>query len=281
MGRAAVGLLLLLAVACVPSSDERAHDAAVRDLQQRVEAEDGWIVLDLPNIHEGGGITTWWLHPCDVGVDDERDVVRTAYHGSDVAGLDGVHAVEHDTLACSEPTDRVMVAGRELVLDVEVVSLGHSHALLEPRDELPILEVAGGEERVIVGSSPARGTCDGWTSWTGSLTSEREVHLSATSCVGTIAALPDPARGLLGPIDGDPSTASAGPLREGDRDAFVGAVEAAGWEADQITVHTFEGTTREPIWRGPCGVAPDDEHVRSTVSILDGQVVMTSDACEP
>lgn len=221
MGRAAVGLLLLLAVACVPSSDERAHDAAVRDLQQRVETEDGWIVLELPNIHEGGGTTTWWLHPCDVGVDDERDVVRTAYHGSDVAGLDGVHAVEQDTLPCSEPT-----------------------------------------------------------SWTGSLTSEREVHLSATSCVGMIAALPDRARGLLGPIDGDPTTASSGPLADGDTDAFARAVEAAGWEADQITVHTFEGPTREPIWRGPCGVAPDDEQLRSTASILDGQVVMTAQACD-
>lgn len=152
---------------------------------------------------------------------------------------------------------------------------------LEPRDELQVREVAGGEERVIDRSSPARGTCDGWATWTGSLTSEREVHLSAASCVGTIAALPDRARGLLGPIDGDAATASAGPLRDRDRDAFVGAVEAAGWEADQIAVHSFEGTTTEPIWRGPCGVAPDDEHRGSTVTILDGQVVMTSDACEP
>lgn len=107
------------------------------------------------------------------------------------------------------------------------------------------------------------------------------MQLSATSCVGTVAALPDRARGLLGPIDGDPTTDSAAPLGDEAMDAFVDAVEAAGWEADQITVHTFEGTTREPMWRGPCGVAPDDEQLRSIASILDGQVVMTSDACHP
>ena len=262
-----------------------AHDRAVADLERRVAAEDGWVVIPVPNQHEGGGVTTWWLHPCDPASDDERAVVRTAFHGSDVAGLPGRHTVELDTVPCSAPTRRVDLGdGRGVRLDVEVVDLGSSFGLVEDREDVTIEDEAmpGGPVVATVGR-PVVGPCDGRTAWTAWFHGSRRLDLRLEGCVGSLGALPDAAVALLDMprpasqlADEDSAT-----LDEVDLPAFGSALEGAGWEVDTIDVLTFDGTTTAPRWLGPCGVpAPDGAGAtRPEVDWFAGTVEVREGAC--
>lgn len=249
----------------MPSSAEREHRRAVDELAGAAAEEDGWHVLELPNLHEGGGTTTWWLHPCDPDRDESRDVTRTAYHGSDVAGLPGVHTVEADTLPCDEPgRDVAMDDGRTVRLDVDVLALGPTtFGLLAEREQVVATDLEHGTTRKVqtMAGRPTLGPCDGRAAWTARLESSAELVLVTRGCADTLAALPADARALLTLPDGDddPGNHSSATLAADDLDAFDAALVEAGWESDTIEFRSFEGTSHEPYWRGPCGPSYDTD----------------------
>lgn len=286
----AVTVLVLLAVGCtlpgrqaLPTRSNQ-HDRAVEALEQRAAQEEGWVVVELPNLHEGGGTTTWWLHPCDPARDAHRTVVRTAYHGSDVMGLPGNHVVEEDTLPCEPPARHVdLEDGRRLDLDVEVVRLGSTIALLDERETVRLVDREHDTTLTVErgAGSGTHGPCDGRTAWMARLESPRELAVWAESCLGTLAGLPGPARDLLD-VAPDPEAArrTRAPLPEEGVEDLGTVLEAAGWESDTIVAHTFEGTRLEPVWYGPC--LPDHEsdgRVRAEADWHDGWVTVRSRPC--
>jgi hypothetical protein len=287
-----VALLLLALVSCVPGvqralpTDRNAHDRAVEELERRAAAEQGWLVLPLPNLHEGGGTTTWWLHPCEPGARD-RVVTRTAFHGSDVAGLPGRHDVEQGRLPCEEPSPDLDLADRTVHLDVEVVDLGlrapRAVALIADREEVEIVDADHGTvHRVeLRAGAPTHGPCDGRTRWSARLESQRELMLDATGCVGVLAALPDDAVSLLDP--GSASSvhdATAARIADADAEAFVAALSTSGFEPEEIRSLTFEELTTETIWLGPCGPSLDrDGNTRTMVDVHGGVATVSERAC--
>ncbi len=249
----------LLLVGCGPlrqllPTESGRHARTEAQLRERAEREDGWLVLELPNIHEGGGTTTWWLHPCDPSTDTEREVVRTAHHGSDVAGLPGSHQVQDDVLTCREPgSDVVLADGRVLRLHVEVVELHRSYGLLADRVSVVVEDEAAATRATVEWSGqPVSGGCDGRTSWTATLESPRELALTAHGCVDTLAALPQAALDLVRFGSGSPDD-GVGRLDDADLAAFSRALAAAGWEPEGIAPDDPDGSSVASYWLGPCG----------------------------
>jgi hypothetical protein len=291
--RRGVAVLLVGAlVGCVPGlsrslpTDRNVHDRVVEELEERAAEEEGWLVLPLPNLHEGGGTTTWWLHPCDPGARD-RIVTRTAFHGSDVAGLPGHHDVEQRRLPCEEPTRDVEPEGRSLRLDVDALALGrgspHRLALLVEREEVEIVDAehATTHRAGLLAGAPTYGPCDGRTHWSARLESPRELTIVVSGCLGVLAVLPDPALTLLlVPPSADVHVTSNARIADGDVEAFVAALSAAGYAPREIRSQTFEEVTTETIWVGPCGPAPDRDGDTHTMVDVNGGVAGVSErAC--
>jgi hypothetical protein len=276
---AAVVVGVLLASGCSPAAQEvlspekRTHDRTVADLGRRAGAEDGWVVLELANLHEGGGATIWWLHPCDPDTHDTRQVTLTAYHGSDVATLPGHHQVDTTELACDPPSRDIDVAGRHLRLDVDAVMLGgHQVGLVDDHDQIAIADVDHDTTHTLEKlAQPTYGPCDDRTAWSATLDSPNQMTVFDHNCVGRLAALPDDALALLDlPADGHPAQMSSARLPDDRHAAFLEALANGGLEPDSHDVleHT-DDPSLSSLWRGPCGPSPSDRRDGDTHTLVD------------
>lgn len=290
-GTAALAVVVAVTAGCSPavpgarSADERALDRAEEELRRRVADEDGWVVLELANLHEGGGTTTWWLHPCNPDSDDTRDVTRTAYHGSDVATLPGHHTVETDQLDCAAPSPDLHVGDRHLRLDTDAVRLGRSQfALTGRREQVEVTDVAHDTRTTVERlAQPSYGPCDGRTAWSATLPADNQLTVHEEGCVGRLAALPDDALELLDlPADGHPQQMSSAELDDDRHHRFLTALHDAGFDTDTSDLLDHDDPQLSSLWYGPCGPSPNDRHDDETHTFVDvhaGHVVVTERPC--